>query len=357
MNLDNYSEFPKIDLENMIAQIDALPDQLKDSWRLGNQFLLPDWTDIEHVLIAGMGGSAIGADLLKSYISPVCIVGVEVHRDYGLPSWVSGPETLVIASSHSGNTEETLSALKTAVERKCRVLAVTTGGKIEEFTRSIGAPVWRFTHSGQPRSAVGFSFGLLLSAFYRLKLVPNPSDELEDAVRAMVKQQVDLQIEVPVVNNPAKRIAGQLAGRWVTVLGAGLLAPVARRWKGQLSEVAKAWAQFEFLPEANHNTLAGIQHPEHILSNMAVIFLASAFGNPRNALRLKLSRDIFMLEGIGTDVIESKGGTRLAHQWTSLHFGDYVAYYLAMMYDVDPTPVAVIENFKRGMLEADTDKA
>jgi glucose/mannose-6-phosphate isomerase len=165
----------------------------------------------------------------------------------------------------------------------------------------------------------------------------------------MVQQQADLTIQVPVVKNPAKRIAGQLVGRWVTVLGSGLLAPVARRWKGQVSEVAKSWAQFEFLPEANHNTLAGIQFPEDMLNNMAVIFLTSASDHPRNLLRSKLTRDIFMLEGIGTDVIESKGDNRLAHQWTSLHFGDYVAYYLAMMYRVDPTPVAAIEGFKEGM--------
>lgn len=352
MNLDNFSEFPKIDLDNMIIQIDSLPGQLEDAWELGNQLFLPDWKDIKYVLVAGMGGSAIGADLLRAYAAPLCKVPIIVNRDYELPAWISGSEALVIASSHSGNTEETLSALKTAAERQCRALALATGGKIEALARSINIPFWQFSHAGQPRAAVGYSFGLLLSAFCRLGLIPDPEEELEDAVRAMVEQQADLRVEVPVVHNPAKRIAGQLAGRWVTVLGSSLLAPVARRWKGQVSEIAKAWAQFEFLPEANHNSLAGIQYPESMLSNMAVIFLTSASDHPRNLLRSRLTRDILMVEGIGTDTIESQGHTRLAHQWTSLHFGDYVAYYLAMMYGVDPTPVAAIESFKLGMLEA-----
>ena len=356
MNLDNYSEFKKIDLENMIGQIDSLPEQLMDAWELGSKLPLPNRMDIKQVLVTGMGGSAIGADLFKAYAEPVCTVPIEVNRDYDLPAWVNGPEPLVIASSHSGNTEETLSALKIAAERHCRTMALTTGGKIEAYVRSLEAPVWQFTHAGQPRAAVGYSFGLLLSAFFRLGFIPDPKVELEDTVSAMLRQQENLKIEVAVNSNPAKRIAGQLVGRWVTVLGSGLLAPVARRWKGQVSEVAKAWAQFEFLPEANHNTLAGIQFPENMLTNMVAIFLTSASDHTRNSLRSKLTRNIFMLEGIGTEVIESQGDNRLAHQWTSLHYGDYVAYYLAMMYGVDPTPVAAIENFKDGMRAAGDDR-
>jgi glucose/mannose-6-phosphate isomerase len=137
----------------------------------------------------------------------------------------------------------------------------------------------------------------------------------------------------------------------VTVFGAEILAPVARRWKGQINEVAKAWGQFEDIPEADHNTLAGVLNPEPLLSNLAAIFLRAAHTHLRNQQRIELTRHIFMLQGIATDYIDAQGVTRLANQWTALHFGDYVSYYLAMAYGVDPTPIESIMGFKRQLAE------
>ena len=130
MNLDDVSAFAKIDTQNMISEIDGLPDQLLAAWELGENLSLPDWDGIQSVLVSGMGGSAIGADLLRAYISPVCPVPVITQRNYGLPAWAKGPQTLVVASSHSGNTEETLSTYEAALEEGCRLLAVSTGGKL-----------------------------------------------------------------------------------------------------------------------------------------------------------------------------------------------------------------------------------
>jgi len=349
MNLNNLQAFKAIDTEDMLSHIDGLPVQLEKAWELGKQLPLPEWSGVRQVIIAGMGGSAIGADLLAAYCEPLCRVPILVHRDYNLPAWARGPETLCIASSHSGNTEETLSAFEQAVEADCRILAICTGGKLAAAAQNTGAALWRFEHHGQPRAAVGYSFGLLLAVFARLGLIPDPENELREAVAAMQQQQENLGAEVVAAKNPAKRMAGQLLNRWVTVFGAGLLAPVARRWKGQISEVAKAWGQFEFLPEANHNTLAGIENPENILPQMMVIFLQSPSDHPRNQLRSDLTRQILLLQGIATDFIHAQGETRLAHLWATLHLGDYVAYYLAMAYGVDPTPVEMIEGLKHEM--------
>jgi glucose/mannose-6-phosphate isomerase len=296
-----------------------------------------------------MGGSAIGADLLVAYTEAVCRVPVLVHRDYLLPGWAKGPQTLVIASSHSGNTEETLSAFADATRKGCTRLAIATGGKLAQAAQEAGAALWIFDHKGQPRSAVGFSFGLLLAAFTRLGLIPEPSQELAEAVEAMKSQQAHIKADIAVTQNPAKRQAGQLLGRWVTVLGAGVLSPVARRWKGQVSEIAKAWAQFEFLPEADHNTLAGCQNPPEQLAHTTVLFLRSPSDHPRNRLRLDFTRETLMLEGMGTDVYDAKGDTPLANLWTALHFGDYMAYYLAMLYEVDPTPVVALQKLKKDL--------
>jgi glucose/mannose-6-phosphate isomerase len=347
INLDEHLAFPKLDPQNMLAYIDGLPDQLHRAWLLGNQLPLPDWKGIQSVVVAGLGGSAIGADLLAAYAQPRAAVPIFVHRDYGLPAWARGPHTLVIASSHSGNTEETLSSFESAAQNDCRILVVTTGGKLATDLPASGAALWTFEHRGQPRSAVGFSFGLLLAAVSRLNLFPDPTSDLDSAVSAMRLQQDSLRAEVPVVKNSAKRMAGQLMGRWVTVFGADILAPVARRWKTQVNELAKAWAEFEFLPEADHNTLAGNMNPQKLFDHSMLIFLVSSFNHPRNRLRSERTRKALMLEGLNTDLIEARGDTPLAHLWTALHYGDYTAYYLAIAYGVDPTPVVALEGLKQ----------
>jgi glucose/mannose-6-phosphate isomerase len=353
MNLDDLDTFKEIDTLNMIGEIDNLPDQLASAYQLGMQHELPDWKEIKQVVIAGMGGSAIGADLLASYCGPLAPILVFVHRDYGLPFFARGSQTLVICSSHSGNTEETLDAFEAAREAGCRVIAVTTGGELAQRARKNDVPLWLFEHSGQPRAAVGFSFGLLLAMIQRLGFIPDQNEALKDAVSSMKRSQERIRPEVPTVKNPAKRYAGQLMGRWVTVVASGLMKAVARRWKGQINEIAKAGANFEFLPEADHNTIAGTMHPDEVLNpHTMTLFLRAPSDHPRNRLRSDLTRKAFMLEGMNTDFVDARGRTPLAHMWTLIHFGDYVAYYLAMGYGVDPTPVPTLADFKMSMAEA-----
>ncbi len=347
MDLNLYTVFSKIDRQDMLSHIDGLPDQLATAWETGKQKPLPDWQGIERVLVTGMGGSAIGADLLAAYNEKSCRVPFFVQRDYELPGWAQDSSTLVIASSHSGGTEETLSAFQQATQRGCRRLALSTGGELERMANDSGAILWKFEHHGQPQAAMGYSFGLLLAAFARLGLIPDPEAELWNAVEAMRSQQVELQANIPVAQNRAKRLAGQLVGRWVAVMGSGLLAPVARRWKSQISELAKAWAQFEFIPEANHNTLAGCLYPDLALSRTVVLFLRSPHDHPRNQRRIQLTQQSMMLNGLGTDIVDARGDTPLANLWTMLHFGDYTAYYLAMCYEVDPTPAEVLQQLRQ----------
>ena len=353
MNLDDLDRFKKLDTLNMLGEITNLPEQLGFAYQLGMKHQLPEWKDFRQVVIAGMGGSAIGADLLASYCAALAPLPVSVHRDYGLPFYARGPETLVICSSHSGNTEETLDAFEAALKAGCRIIAVCTGGELAKRAKENNILVWSFDHAGQPRAAVGFSFGLLLAMFQRLGFIPEQRDAIDDAIASMKKSQDHIKVDVPAAKNAAKRYAGQLMGRWVTIMGSGLLSTVARRWKGQINEVAKAGANFEFLPEANHNTLAGTENPQETLNaHTMTIFLCARSDHPRNHLRSDLTRKAFMLEGLNTDFIEARGDTPLAHIWTTILFGDYMAYYLAMAYGVDPTPIPALLDFKKAMADA-----
>jgi glucose/mannose-6-phosphate isomerase len=348
-NLDDLKIYPKIDHSNMLAELVGLPDQLQRAWKMGFDHELPDCKNISSLIISGMGGSAIAAEILAAYVFEFCSIPIHVLREYQLPAWAIGKQVLIVASSHSGNTEEVLSVFHQAVERNCSLMAITTGGKLSKFALKNSFPVWKFTHPGQPRSAVGYSFGLLLALCARLKLIPDQESVLDSAISAMQKMIQSINIEVPVKNNPAKRMAGQLINRWVTIVASDYLAPIARRYKTQINELAKVWAQFECLPEMDHNTLAGITGPDAILSKTFVLFLTGSFIHLRNRLRTKLSREELVRAGINTDMVEFKNANTLAEIWSSLVFGDFLAYYLAIAYQIDPTPIDSIQNLKRSM--------
>jgi glucose/mannose-6-phosphate isomerase len=352
MNLDDLDRFKQLDTQNLLGEIDNLPDQLGYAYQLGLKPDLPAWKDLRQVVIAGMGGSAIGGDLLAAYCASLSPIPVNVHRDYDLPFFARGAETLVICASHSGDTEETLSAFEAARNAACHIVVMGTGGELVNLAKANGIPAWTFDHAGQPRSAVGFSFGLMVAMFERLGLMPNQKEAIEEAVTAMKRTQQHLKADVPPAKNPAKRYAGQLMGRWVTFMASGMMTAVARRWKEQINKLAKAGANVEELPQADHNTLAGTLNPQETLNaHTMTLFLRAPSDHPRNRLRSDLTRKAFMLEGMNTDYIDARGNTPLAHLWTSILFGDYMAYYLAMGYGVDPAPVHALTEFKEALAE------
>jgi glucose/mannose-6-phosphate isomerase len=349
LDLDNDKNFYQIDQSRIIDHIDHLPDQLSDAWQLGRSFSLPDWNQLRAVIVIGMGGSAIAADLFSSYVKPLCKIPVFIHRDDDLPAWVAGPSVLVIISSHSGNTEETLSAFEQANKNHCRVIAITTGGNLADKALQGNTPLWQYQYESPPRAAIGYSFGMVLSLFSRLNLIDDPQLELNEAISILYETKKQLKASVPVIKNPAKRLAGQLIDRIAIIFGYDFQIPVARRWKNQINELSKAWAQFEALPEADHNTIAGTEYPASLIPHMTALFLRIPSDHTRNRARLELAKKSLMLQGFGPDFVDARGNSRLAQLWSTLQFGDYTAYYLALAYGVDPSPIVGIEDFKREM--------
>ena len=347
MNLENYTAFSKLDILNLLADIDSLPGQLQTAWELGQGLPLPDWKGMRQVVFAGMGASATGAELLAAYAAPLSPVPIVVLRDYDLPAWATGSHTLVVAVSRSGDTEETVSVFQQATRQGCRCLAVGAGGELLRLATTANAPAWQYTLLNPAGTQVGFTFGLLAAAMYRLRWLPDLGAEMVRAVGAMQDQQNSLKADVPPMFNPAKRMAGQMMGRWVTIVGSGLLAPVARHWRNQIHLVAKSQAQVDDLPEMDHASLAGVLQPEGMLGSTMFVFLRSVLNHSHNRLRSDLTKTALMLEGVGTDFVDAQSIGPLAQQWTCLHFGEYMAYYLAMAYGVDPAPSPAIEYMKQ----------
>ena len=351
MNLDDYENFASLDSEGMLSSITGLPEQLRSAWMQGFQHALPSLQAVERVVFAGVGGSAIAAELVAGFLSEKIAVPFFCHHDYDLPAWAFGKETLVVAYSLSGNTEESLSAFERAIQNDCQVIVFTGGGQLLSIAEHEGAAVWQFHHQGQPRSALGYAFGYLLELLNRIGLVADFSKEIEQSISSMCEVVVKSGVEVPVRQNPAKRLAGQLVGRHVTIFASGAMSAVARRWKNQINELAKTVASVEILPEANHNALAGIYFPTYALEKEIALFLQSKFEHPRNQRRVTETRQIMKLEGINTHLIQLQGESKLEQLWNGVLFGDFVAYYLAMLYDVDPTPIPSIMALKEVMSE------
>jgi glucose/mannose-6-phosphate isomerase len=270
-----------------------------------------------------------------------------VWRDYSLPAWAIGPETLVVILSHRGDEEEMLSALGSAVERRCCCLAIGGGGTLARRAREAGVACWLYPDEGLLYEPPAWMFGLTAAALYRLGLLADIGVEIHSAVEAMRQQQSALKAEVPPSGNPARRMAGQMMGRWVTIVGSGVLAPVARHWQYQIARLAKTWAQVEFLPEMDHTLLGSVLQPDGMLPATMIVFLRGMANPSRDRLQGNLTKQAFMLEGLGTDFVDILGDTPLAMLWAGVHYGDYTAYYLALAYGIDPAPSPAIDQLKR----------
>ena len=346
MNLDDLTTFEALDSAHLLPQIDALPAQLLQGWRLGQEYGLPGEQSFRQVIVAGMGASATAGDLLAAYMASSGLAPIWVHRDYELPAWASGPHTLVVACSASGDTEETVRTFELALQRRCSCLALTAGGELAQIAARAGGVLWNIPPTTHPNLSVSLSFGLLAALFARLHLLDLSAEKLGSVETALLRQQQAIQAQTSAALNPAKRMAGQFIERQVVLFASGFLSPVARHWKNQINGIAKAWAQVEIIPEANHNTIAGAVNPEAFFSRTLMLFLRAADEQPQNLRRLDLTRQAMMLEGVNTDFFNAQGENPLEQVWTSLHFGDYLAYYLAMAYGVDPGPSAWIQGFK-----------
>ena len=348
MNLDNVTAVREMDPDNMLDRIAELPQQCRDAWLAAQELDVPgDHGDIEQVVVLGMGGSAIGGALLKGLVEDDCTVPISVVRGYELPAFVEGADTLVVASSYSGNTEETLSSFRKALERGAKATAITTGGKLGDLAAEHDLPIVTFEYDAQPRAALGFSFTLLLGLFTHLGLVRDFSDDVEEAAAVMEAWQEEIALAVPTEENEAKQLARSLAGRLPVVYGAGFLTAAANRWKTQFNENAKHWAFFEQLPELNHNAVVGFGLPEVVRENAVVLMLRSNHDHPRVQVRWDVTEELLEREGVDVETVEGRGESALAQMLSVIHFGDYVSYYLTMLNGVDPTPVETIAFLKR----------
>ncbi len=346
MNLDDFTSYSTLDPSQMILSIRSLPEQIMNAWETGKNISLIDKPEISHVLIGGIGSTLTAARLLQNLLSRTCEIPVQSICSPHLPIYSGNHKTLLIISGYEGNEVELLKMFASGLEFGCQIVVLAKGGKLVELALRNEIPHIDYSHIGPARTALGFEFFLPLAVLCKCGLVTIQDDEILTTIETMRRTREHIDVKVPVVQNPAKRMAGQFLNRWITLMGSGFMGIVAERWKSQINENAKAWAQVEMIPEVCYSTLGGLYHPENQLTQMMALFLKSTCDYPSDQIVSDEVRKMFMIEGINTDSYLTQGKTALECMWNAILYGDFISYYLALAYDVDPTPVPGVEDFQ-----------
>jgi glucose/mannose-6-phosphate isomerase len=344
--LDDTSLLPRRDPRGMYSLALGFAAQCRRALDIADASHLPaDGAGISSVVLTGLGGSAAGGDFVRALFDVEGRVPFTVNREYALPAWV-GSETLVVATSYSGDTEETLSAYGDARRRGASLLVVSSGGELSSRARSDGVPLVTIPGGQPPRTAMGFMLVPVLVATSRLGLLP--AQDIDAASRHVEIAMASWVNEVPSAGNRAKQLAARLHGALGVLYGLGAWqGVVAQRWKGQLNENAKQHVFAHALPEMNHNEILGWEGAGRVgVERWLAILLADGTEGRRMSLRADATLDV-VRRAAGVERVQATGPTLLAKMLSLALLGDFVSLYLAALNGVDPYSIDSIEAIKQ----------
>jgi glucose/mannose-6-phosphate isomerase len=341
-----FEEIASVDPSNMYELIRKFPDQVEEANDIGNAAKIRLISrGVQNIVLNGLGGSAIGGDLLKSYLTGELRVPFIVNRNYRLPGFVN-KHSLVIVSSYSGNTEETTAAFRESVKRGARILCITSGGEVEKTARNKRLPLITIPGGLPPRAALGYSFFPLLIVLAKLGFIKSKAKEIHETL-ALLKRQSDQYGSPDNEGNSALQIAEQLRGRLGIVYSSTeRFDAVATRWRGQMAENAKTLMFGHVLPEMNHNELVGWKTLTDQMREMQVMLLRDKDDHPRIKVRMDVTKGVLGEHTGRVMEVWSEGTSLLARMFSLVHLGDWVSFYLAILHGADPTPVKVIDYLK-----------
>ncbi len=355
--LDQPAKVKSLDRSNMLQACERLPDSCRDAIRLAKKLLIPGETrvskqlgitptELRNIVIVGMGGSAIGGEMLKDWLRNKSSTSIEISRDYTLPASVD-ERSLVIAVSYSGETEETLSSFIDAVRRQSQVLTISTGGHLETFSRRLQVPHLKIPSVfPAPRAAIGYTFFPLVILMEKLQIVQDTKSEIDETLAVLQEVRNRNALNTPLERNHAKRLAFEIGNTIPIVCGLTENTSVARRLKCQFNENSKIPGKFETFPELNHNEIIGWEAPRNITKHFSVILLRDKDEPPRIKSRIEMTKEIAVKRFSKVLEIHASGHKKLAKLLSAMYVGDFVSIYLALLREVDPTPTKNINYLK-----------
>ncbi|MCS7076872.1 MAG: bifunctional phosphoglucose/phosphomannose isomerase [Bacteroidia bacterium] len=323
------------------------PEQIQSAITIAEKvdFSVLHYHKIHNVVVCGLGGSAMGADIVRKYACKMGKVPIIVNRHYNIPSFID-EHSLVILSSYSGNTEETLSAAEFALSQKAVILAISSGGRLQEFAQNNSLLHIPLPGGYPPRAALAFSTIQQLYVLRELKLIKKGfKKELEESIQLLT--QVREEFRQPT-SGPAK-LAQFLKDKIPVIYASEELEAVAIRMRQQINENAKQLCWHHIFPEMNHNELVGWRFPDHLTKHIAVLILHCSFDHIRVQARYDICKPIFKKYTQEVYDIMAQGKSMLAQVFYLIHFSDWLSYFLAKENKIEPTPVEVIDYLKSSL--------
>ena len=344
--LDDLKRIALRDKSDTLGVAEKQVEQLKTQFDLEIEH-----PDLRNVVFAGMGGSALYAEMARSW--PGVTVPYQIVKRYDIPDHVN-EHTLFIASSFSGNTEETLSCLEQAEAKGAVIVIISAGGKLVKIAEEKGYPIAKLNHDiPQPRMAAFEGFKALISVLDAADICHNKAHELDDVVSKLEGATAEWRPDVPTSKNLAKQIANELMGRSIVIYAGPFLAPVDYKWKISFNENSKNLAWANTYPEFNHNEFIGwTSHP--VDKPYAIINLMSEYEHPRVQKRFEISDRLLSGQRPHPITVEAQGDSKLEQILWLTMLGDFVSLYLGLLNGLDPEPVALVEKLKQEMVKRDS---
>jgi glucose/mannose-6-phosphate isomerase len=335
----------QVDVSDQLGDVLALPEQLRDALWRAESAIMQDWDTPAGLVVAGMGGSAIGGALARAALGDHASRPFFVTRAYGLPTWTT-PETMVLCASYSGDTEETLACFESAGALGAKRTVVTTGGRLAEMARADGVPVIPLPGGFEPRAAVAYMIVAALEVAALCGAGPRLTSEIDVAASHTELLVAEWGPEAPE-DSLAKEIARGLHGTVAVIAGAGLTTAIAYRWKTQINENAKQPAFASELPELDHNELIGWEGAH--AAGFSAVFLDDSDAHPRVKARMELTEQMIAGNAAASFRLETRGQTSIERVISLVLLGDLVSIYLAALYGVDPGPVKALDDLKAAL--------
>lgn len=347
--LDSREEISKLDLENMVSSIEELGNQVKHAWEDLKNVHFTQTAEIRNVVVSGMGGSGLGADVIKHLFKNELKIPLDFVNDYTLPGYVN-ENTLVVLSSYSGTTEEVIECGKYAKEKNAQVMVISAGGTLEEMAIENNYTFYKidpkFNPSNQPRMAIGYAVFGTIGLLSRAGIISISDQQIEDVVATIQRQVEDCKIEIVGDENPAKALAFMLLDRRPVFIVSDFLEGAAHVSANQHNENAKAFIDYKIVPEIDHHLLEGLAYPKSNATNHIFVFVKSMLYHPKNIIRMQLTQKIVDDNEIDTLAIPLKAKTKIEQVFEMLTVFSFTGFYLAMLEGINPSPVPFVETFK-----------
>jgi glucose/mannose-6-phosphate isomerase len=279
-------------------------------------------------------------DILRVMMTESSSVGTTIHEFGNLPLWCQGKDNLFLLVVDHDSAEEMTDLLKQGIENECSIFILFADQKTRNNFFSKSFAHWVLPDHKFDRTTLGFDTFILYGILYKLGLAPDISQEISKLNSNLETTIQHIDVKVPSALNPAKRLAGQMVGRWIKIIAGGVMLPIANRWSDQINQSAKAFSSSDNIYHLAHHSLSGFFNPENVAQQSMVVFLKSDLNNKKIEWMTDLAKEELMCNGIGTDSYTGRGEDLLSQIWTSILFGDFLAYYLAIAYECDPTPIA-----------------